>query len=264
MMIIDWENYSSEECCCQLTRLDSKTGNTYPLHTHRAQAEIMVVTGGTISHRMNGKSQPLTKETALFIGESDRHSLDGGDGSLVNIAFSTGELSRLPDPGKGPVQLRQDALSRFNEYAGELERARGADRFLLWEFLLWYSRLSRRGMTDRPGEMPEWFGPMLAHWERNSAQSREELLASASKSEEHISRCFRKYLSCTPGDYLNRLRISAAQGLLLSTRYGIAHIAMECGYESLSYFYRIFKEETGMAPGEYRKRERVNPYLAGE
>jgi AraC-like DNA-binding protein len=74
------------------------------------------------------------------------------------------------------------------------------------------------------------------------------------------------------GDYLNRLvknlsgrtmtqlgqriALEEAQRLLRETELGITEIVQQLGFVNRTYFYRIFRRETGMTPGEYRESHR--------
>ncbi|WP_373212762.1 helix-turn-helix domain-containing protein [Ruminococcus sp. 5_1_39BFAA] len=73
-------------------------------------------------------------------------------------------------------------------------------------------------------------------------------------SREHLSREFKKYMSMSPKDYLNKLRIYHAERLLRTTDLSIGEIAEKIGYASESCFFRAFKNENNIAPGQYRKK----------
>jgi len=58
--------------------------------------------------------------------------------------------------------------------------------------------------------------------------------------------------------FVNRYRVDAVKIKLKDTAFAhlsILGIAYECGFRSKSAFNRIFKEQTGMSPGQYQKRE---------
>lgn len=58
-------------------------------------------------------------------------------------------------------------------------------------------------------------------------------------------------------EYLNFYRIRAAKKFLESpdqASYPLIHLALDLGYPSPAPFNRAFKEATGIAPGEYRRR----------
>ncbi|EFF61753.1 transcriptional regulator, AraC family [Enterococcus faecium PC4.1] len=53
--------------------------------------------------------------------------------------------------------------------------------------------------------------------------------------------------------YLKKVRISKAKLFLTETRLTLTEICEKVGYTELGYFSRVFKEETGMTPSQYRK-----------
>ena len=58
----------------------------------------------------------------------------------------------------------------------------------------------------------------------------------------------------TFSEYLTYLRMEQAKKLLRETHDKIYAVAVAVGYEDAFYFSRIFKRETGMTPGDWRKR----------
>lgn len=72
-------------------------------------------------------------------------------------------------------------------------------------------------------------------------------------SESAFCKFFKKVSSKTFSDYVNDIRIAHASGLLTETDKPIATIAFESGFESLTYFNRVFKRKKGISPKEYRK-----------
>lgn len=75
----------------------------------------------------------------------------------------------------------------------------------------------------------------------------------------HISACwfirqFKHYTGITPMQYILSIRISNAQNLLETTSYTISEIANIIGYDNPLYFSRLFKNQLGLSPKEYRKK----------
>ncbi|WP_340112739.1 helix-turn-helix domain-containing protein [Maribellus mangrovi] len=56
--------------------------------------------------------------------------------------------------------------------------------------------------------------------------------------------------------YIKFVRIQKACQLLLETNLNITQIAIEVGVDSLPYFSRIFRTETGFSPHNYRGKIR--------
>lgn len=57
-------------------------------------------------------------------------------------------------------------------------------------------------------------------------------------------------------DYLNKLRIEKACGLLKESRTPISEVSSRVGYSDHSYFCRVFKKQTGYTPSAYRRHYR--------
>lgn len=54
-------------------------------------------------------------------------------------------------------------------------------------------------------------------------------------------------------DYLHEIRVSHARKLLIDNKLSISQIGLECGFQNLSNFHRIFKKQVGITPLAYRK-----------
>ncbi len=81
--------------------------------------------------------------------------------------------------------------------------------------------------------------------------SREALLC-----ESEVLRCFHNTVHTTPNQYLKQYRIQKACSMLTDTDYTSLEIALECGFQSSSYFAKTFKEQRGCTPLEYRKAKK--------
>ena len=81
------------------------------------------------------------------------------------------------------------------------------------------------------------------------------LAAELGISETYFRREFRNSFGCSPSSYLKKVRLENAK-LLLSTGYcGITKAAMQCGFDSVSYFSYEFHRYTGIMPSKYIKRK---------
>lgn len=68
---------------------------------------------------------------------------------------------------------------------------------------------------------------------------------------------FGTYIGQTPNTYLVRYRIQKSSEMLVGTNRSISEIAMNCGFQSASYFSSVFRNETGLTPQNYRKKSRT-------
>lgn len=86
--------------------------------------------------------------------------------------------------------------------------------------------------------------------------SLEVLAASANVSKSECLRCFKSTMQSTPYKYLIEYRLSKAAELLKNTDESISNIAECVGFHQISHFGKCFKEKTGLAPRDYRNRNR--------
>ncbi|MBQ8639941.1 MAG: AraC family transcriptional regulator [Lachnospiraceae bacterium] len=94
----------------------------------------------------------------------------------------------------------------------------------------------------------------MMHEQYSSDLTLGQLAALAHVSEGQFCRLFKTVTNMTPFHYLNRCRILHGCSMLRETDQTVSEIAMQCGYNTISYFNRKFIEITGMTPSEYRKR----------
>jgi len=71
----------------------------------------------------------------------------------------------------------------------------------------------------------------------------------------HLCHIFKKITGTSIGQYLTEIRISKAKEMLLhQSNKPVTHIAMDCGFKNLSYFYTIFNKKVGCTPLNYRNQ----------
>ncbi|MFE2046818.1 GlxA family transcriptional regulator [Streptomyces sp. NPDC059477] len=88
----------------------------------------------------------------------------------------------------------------------------------------------------------------------------EHTLASMSRtagvSERHLSRLFRAETGGTAGEFVERVRLEAAQALLESGDDPLDAVARSGGFGSVETMRRAFRRLLGITPGTYRERFR--------
>lgn len=71
----------------------------------------------------------------------------------------------------------------------------------------------------------------------------------------YFSRCFKRLTGFGFSEYLNRIRLRAAEKLLHFSDLSISDISDQCGFSSSNYFCDVFKRShNGISPSEYRKK----------
>ena len=71
-------------------------------------------------------------------------------------------------------------------------------------------------------------------------------------SENYLSRLFVKESNITFKRYVNALKLNKAKEYLENTSLRIGEICEQLGYRNVEHFSRLFKEEMGCSPSEYR------------
>lgn len=84
-----------------------------------------------------------------------------------------------------------------------------------------------------------------------------DITSAAAVGKSEAARCFQKYMKDSPVNYLLHYRIAQAKQQLQNPLKNVVQICMECGFQSPSYFSKVFRRETGMTPIQYRKH--LNP-----
>ena len=84
----------------------------------------------------------------------------------------------------------------------------------------------------------------------------ETIAKHANFSTVYLRKLFKANLDETPLQYLNRLRMDYAIGLLKTGYYTIEEISFQSGFNDPAYFAQCYKKKTGCLPSEKLKRAR--------
>lgn len=78
-----------------------------------------------------------------------------------------------------------------------------------------------------------------------------ELAESVHMSPKYFCRFFRQMTRRTPIDYLNYYRVECACQELSTTEKSVTEVALDCGFNDISYFIKTFRRHKGVSPGKY-------------
>ena len=84
----------------------------------------------------------------------------------------------------------------------------------------------------------------------------EKLCEKACLSKAQFFRAFKQEFGLSPIDFVNRERVKRAKRILAQPDKTASDACYLCGFNSLSYFNRMFKRWVGMAPSRYQKQLR--------
>ena len=82
----------------------------------------------------------------------------------------------------------------------------------------------------------------------------EEVAASVYMSSNYFSSYFRRVANISFSDYVTRLRVNRAREMLRENGANVTEIAMECGFNNISNFYRLYKKHMGKTPGDEKSK----------
>lgn len=85
----------------------------------------------------------------------------------------------------------------------------------------------------------------------------DDMARSARISRTECFRCFQAILGKPPMEYVTEYRLSMATMMLASTNRTVSDIAYSCGFNTLSYFCKLFREQCGISPKKYREQAHV-------
>ncbi len=83
--------------------------------------------------------------------------------------------------------------------------------------------------------------------------SLEEYAKLCHRSLSSFKRDFQLYFDTSPGKWLLTRRLSYAANLIENNYSNISQIAFKSGFEDVSHFSRVFKDQYGKSPSEYKK-----------
>lgn len=266
------------------TNIDSQTGCfvrfvygdpcEFAPHSHDYY-EVFLVSKGTVPHMVKGVIQNLPEGSLVFIRPDDVHThmFNDPESSIINLTF-TRETTKalfnyLFDKAKYNEMLfcdmppmvfldklgRKKLISQLNELNTENWQDKNALKIRMRAILVnIFSYFASSLPETESSGIPIWLTELTNKMTKpeNFILGTKQMMLLSNKSREHLSRSFKKYYGVTITDYINGLRVNYASNLLINTNIPILDICFNCGFQSASYFYRIFKEKNGVTPNIFR------------
>ncbi|MFD0670329.1 helix-turn-helix domain-containing protein [Cohnella sp. GCM10027633] len=254
------------------------------LHWHD-ELELLLVTEGRAVFRVDAQDYELSAGEAIFVNSGQLHSgTVVGDEPCSFAAvvfhaglFGNGTVDRLfdhyiapivRDTFDIPVRIARGApdsdglLDRLAQLVEADRDKRTASELeikgLLFACVASLLRLSepKHARKENDGLRIERLKPVIAHIEQRYAEpiTLSRLAGIAGMSESYFCRYFKRITAKSPIEYMNGYRAQRAADRLRQSDDLIMDIAMDAGFNNLSYFNVVFRQRYGCTPGQYRRR----------
>lgn len=236
------------------------------MHRHDFYECFLVLEGNGQQHTPFG-SEDLQPHVLYFVRPEHSHAIDGHNNLVfLNIAFEKSTFEATFDLAnfkhkhwlRGTAiqveSLNQQQVNEFKQLASNVANQR--ERSDAAWLLLSISRLlnSRHTYSDKQPDMPDWMAKGLSKAIDSEVLTEGLPLLNQlmGRSREHVARSFQNHLGMTPTEWLTKERIQRACLLLSTTRLPLIEIALDCGFESSSYFHKCFRQYMHTTPRRYR------------
>lgn len=241
------------------------------LHTHDF-FELFLMEEGEIYHFINGNQSVMRKGDLYFVRPKDRHCFRKGNckkAQFINMAFSSAIFQKAEMILKSyfsikegmdsveihlPTRMELVLQSKMVFLAREKTNRLSVDRQDVVISILLDCFLLLNNQENEEESIPTWLEYACLEMERkqNYLEGLGQFVKLSGKSQEHLTRCMKKYYHMTPTEYINQIRLEQIAILLETTETSILDIMLECGFNNVSYFNQLFKKNYGLTPRQYR------------
>jgi AraC family transcriptional regulator len=221
---------------------------------------------GVFLERIGSDERTYSRGTASYCPAATTHSQVFGATGVRQIIFKPDSswLDYLADCKARLDEAPHTHSATFRDLGdkllGEMHQDDGfsplACEGIMLEIIAAFGR--KRAATAATASPPAWLRAAREFMHENAFVSltMAQIAREAGRHEIHLAREFRRFFGIPVGAYLRRLRIEQAERFLLKPQISIGEIAQSCGFASHSHLCREFKAHFGVAPSEYRSRNR--------
>jgi AraC-like DNA-binding protein len=240
------------------------------------EGHLHVLSAGELTlSRAHKENKQLSQPCMVYLPNSTPHAIEGvGEGAelvCANVEYRAGQmnplLSALPDvivipfeeaPNLIPVievlfresgQASSGQQSSGQQYL--MDKLSDALMALIFRHLIEHQKIDKGVFSALAHPR---LAPVVTAIHRLPARhlSVAEMASLAAMSRTQFIEAFKREVGETPGDYVQKWRISVAQSLLLQSK-PINWVSDEVGYSSYSGFSRAFQHVSGVSPRQWLK-----------
>ncbi len=221
-----------------------------------------MVTKGHTLVEANGHTEKILPGEILFVPVGSRYISRWSDESEnITILFSFFPHTQFPGDKALAVQKISPAYEGeftklFEGAYREYDPAGGYQFSSLSYFFDIMARITPRLVFSEKPKIDERIQRVVQHIEEHYSENTttEYLAETADMCVSYFHVTFKAQVGVTPIEYRNKIRIRYAVMALISGGKTIETISEELGFESTTYFRRVFKKETGCPPSQYCKQ----------
>lgn len=276
-----YENYGFD----RFSAFNLATGfkdRSYHAHWHSYGEIVLVGPGENNVFRVNQQTYALAEGDFLLIWPMEAHEIIDADRekSLIiqfSYAFinSLFDLQRIMHFYRGlhalyahthpqlVSELRTVMDQMKENYLSPAPNRELRCCMLLMEFMLTLDRHREEFVSEMKRGDPNSYTDtamhrmmMVADYIKNNLTaddlSQSAMARLAGVNKDYFSRIFHSITGMNYIRWLNTVRLEKATALLAQPGMSLTEIAMHSGFQSISSFNRVFREEKGMSPREYR------------
>ncbi|MCK9479116.1 MAG: AraC family transcriptional regulator [Firmicutes bacterium] len=246
--------------CCGYQKFKSKNFKKVR-ERGRVDYQIIYIVKGSGKYFINGAFQDISEGNIIVFRP--------GEPQIYSYSFETStEVYWIHFTGYGADNLLNDlkitnhfigskgvVTELFKEIINELQIKRPYYELhanaAFVKLLVLIGRLVTKGAIDKKEESLEEIVKIM-HTCYNLKWSVSDLADKCNLSKYRFIHNFKKYTGAAPMEFLFKIKIDKARGLLIDSSLNIGEIASVLGYDNPLYFSRVFKKAVGMSPSKYR------------
>ena len=228
--------------------------------------QILYGVSGSGEFFMEGARAILRPGQIAILSPNTRHEYHslGGEWIVHYLGFSGDACVRLltclglSEPGVYTLSQHEGFLKHLltlQKMMGRTDNAPLSCSKELYNLLLDLSVIVRRRPLSHGAEGSGLIKEVILYLEDHFSEdiSLGTLAAQFHLTPEYLCACFKRETQETIMHYLRRIRVHRAKLVLMEAPdLSLREAAKICGFNSASYFGRVFREDTGYTPLEYR------------